>query len=133
MKKVISILLVLVICLSLTVTAYATNDGFVSSPGEDGTPCMHGQTVLSGAIAASCTGAGYTGDLVCSVCGEVIEKGTVIPALAHTFNEDGVCTVCGAKDVPKTGDSSNMILWAGLMLVSAAAIVTVVSVRRKKA
>ena len=133
MKKLISILLVLVICLTMATTAYATDDGFVSSPGEDGTPCKHGQTYLSGAIAPSCSAAGYTGDLICSLCGEVIEKGTVIPALPHSFNDDGVCTVCGASNVPKTGDNSNMMLWVGLMMASAVAIVTISSVRRKKA
>ncbi|MGM9575025.1 MAG: S-layer homology domain-containing protein, partial [Oscillospiraceae bacterium] len=59
---------------------------------------------------ATCTEEGYTGDVVCSVCGEVIEKGEVISALGHKteivgakdatcteagYTGDEVCTVCG--------------------------------------
>ena len=50
-----------------------------------------------GAKDATCTEDGYTGDTVCSVCGHVIAKGEAVPATGHHF-EDGVCTVCGAKD-----------------------------------
>ena len=45
----------------------------------------------------TCTEDGYTGDRVCTVCGETIQKGETIPATGHKF-EDGVCTVCGAED-----------------------------------
>ena len=45
----------------------------------------------------TCTSEGYTGDTVCEGCGVVLEKGEVIPMLAHSF-EDGKCTVCGAPD-----------------------------------
>ena len=59
---------------------------------------------------ATCTEEGYTGDVVCSVCGEVIEKGEVISALGHKteivgakdatcteagYTGDEVCSVCG--------------------------------------
>ncbi len=67
-------------------------------------------TELQNAKDATCTENGYTGDKVCTVCGETVEKGTEIPALGHkteirgqkpaTCTEDGydgdlVCTVCG--------------------------------------
>ena len=58
---------------------------------------------IKGVKEASCTQEGYTGDKVCSVCGETLEKGTTVEKLAHNF-KDGKCTVCGAKDpnyVPK--------------------------------
>lgn len=35
---------------------------------------------------ATCTEDGYTGDLVCSVCGEVLEKGEAI-AKGHTWSD----------------------------------------------
>lgn len=133
MKKAINILLVLVICLSMAVTAFATDDGFVSSPGEDGTPCDHSQTSLQGKKDPTCTASGHTGKLVCDICGEVLDEGSELPPLGHKFNEDGICTVCGASNVPKTGDESNMILWIGLMAMSAAALVTVTGIRRKEA
>ena len=46
--------------------------------------------------AATCTEKGYTGDKVCTVCKETIEKGSVTNALGHSY-ENGKCTVCGAK------------------------------------
>ena len=61
---------------------------------------------------ATCTEDGYTGDLVCSVCGEVLEKGEAI-AKGHTWSDwtvtrepecfqDGertrTCTVCGETE-----------------------------------
>ncbi|MGN0654843.1 MAG: fibronectin type III domain-containing protein, partial [Oscillospiraceae bacterium] len=59
---------------------------------------------------ASCKASGYTGDVVCSVCNEVISKGTVIAKLAHKkvvdkavaatctktgLTEGSHCSVCG--------------------------------------
>ena len=79
----------------------------------------------TGAKEATCLAEGYTGDQVCTVCGEVVQRGAVIEKLPHHF-ENGKCTVCGAADPnvtpqtvpPKTGDSSNIPLWAALLLVS---------------
>ena len=51
--------------------------------------------VIDAAVAASCTENGLTEGSHCSVCGEVIVAQTVIPA-GHTWNESGVCSVCGA-------------------------------------
>ena len=52
-------------------------------------------TQIQNAKDATCTEDGYTGDVVCSVCGEIIEKGTVISAKGHHY-ENGKCTDCGA-------------------------------------
>ena len=57
----------------------------------------HGETELKDAKEATCTKEGYTGDKVCTVCGEVVEQGAAIAKLPHDF-EDGKCTVCGAED-----------------------------------
>ena len=74
-------------------------------------PCTHPQTAVSGKKAATCTEAGYTGDVVCLKCGEIVTKGEVIPAKGHEtvlqgkkdatcteagYTGDYVCTVCGA-------------------------------------
>ena len=45
------------------------------------------QIVTAGAVAVSCTQAGYTGDKVCSLCGETISKGTIIHALGHDWGK----------------------------------------------
>lgn len=81
----------------------------------------HG-TELKGAKEATCTSEGYTGDKVCKADGKVVEKGTVIPTLAHNY-KDGKCIVCGTVDLnytpaksddntnsPETGDDSNITL-----------------------
>lgn len=57
----------------------------------------HGETEIAGAKEATCTEEGYTGDIVCKGCGEVIEQGKAIAKLAHTY-QDGKCAVCGAAD-----------------------------------
>lgn len=133
MRKVMNILLVLVICMAMAFTAFATDDDFVGSPGEGGSACDHGSTTVVGEKDPTCVTPGYTGDVKCDECGETIEEGTVIPATGHQFDENGVCVICGSKDVPKTGDNSNLILWIGLMAVSAVALITIVGIRRKKA
>ena len=74
--------------------------------------CQHSETAMSGVIDPTCTESGYTGDLVCVVCGEIVAVGETIPALGHVW-DDGVvtqeptaaaegvktftCTVCGEK------------------------------------
>lgn len=56
--------------------------------------CAHSKTELRGVVEGSCTKDGYTGDLYCTLCGELQEEGEVIPAPGHNY-EDGVCTNCG--------------------------------------
>ena len=68
-------------------------------------------------VEATCTEAGYTGDVVCKWCGTVLEKGEAVEALGHQtevkdakeatcteagFTGDEVCTVCG--EVVKAGE-----------------------------
>ena len=50
------------------------------------------------ARAAICTEDGYTGDEVCTVCGETVKKGEVIPATGHDTQ------LVGAKDATCTQD-----------------------------
>ncbi len=75
-----------------------------------GTVCTHENTEIVGAIAATCTEDGCTGDEVCTDCGEIISAGTAIAAAGHSWDsgtvtkeatttEEGemtyTCTVCG--------------------------------------
>ncbi len=46
--------------------------------------CLHKETVVENAADATCTTDGYTGDTVCSKCGETVNEGTTIPATNHT-------------------------------------------------
>lgn len=76
---------------------------------------------IRNAKEAKCMENGYTGDVYCTVCGEKVADGTVIPASGHRWNEgeviteatadsDGVmkytCQNCGAERterIPATG------------------------------
>ena len=132
MKKLISLILVLAVCLSLCCTAFATE--FVESPTQGGNiSCDHGNIGTVNQKDADCTHEGYTGDVVCSDCGEVLVEGEVIPTTEHQYDENGICTVCGQeKETPATGDASMLGLWIGMMLFAAVALVVVVVVYRKK-
>lgn len=59
--------------------------------------CAHEKTVTSGALQATCTSQGYSGDVFCTVCGAKIKAGENTPMLAHIF-KDGKCTVCSAAE-----------------------------------
>ena len=61
-------------------------------------------TELVGATAATCTEDGYTGDEVCSVCGDTITKGKKIEHFGHNY-VNGKCTTCGAIDTDNVIDS----------------------------
>ena len=58
-------------------------------------PCQHEDVERVGAVAATCTEDGYSGDLVCTACGEEFEHGSVIPALGHDWSEWTVTTPAG--------------------------------------
>lgn len=95
-------------------------------------PATGHSTVVKNAKDATCTEPGYTGDKVCTVCGETVKTGEVIPAAGHSY-KDGKCTVCGAADPnansggntgnngtdsPNTADGAAMGLWLSLMTVA---------------
>ena len=99
-------------------------------------PALGHKTQLVGAKAAACTEDGYTGDEVCTVCGETVKKGETVQATGHHY-KDGKCTDCGETDpnykpAVKTGDDSNTTLWVMLLTVSALLAAAVVVLPRKK-
>lgn len=62
--------------------------------------------IVRGAGDATCTDEGYTGDEYCSVCGERLSEGTIIPAKGHTDGDPvaenvvpATCTKDGSYDV----------------------------------
>lgn len=57
-------------------------------------------TLLTGVKQATCTEEGYTGDLICKVCGSILESGKTIPKTEHSYT-DGVCSVCGKVFEPE--------------------------------
>ena len=62
--------------------------------------------IVKGAGDATCVDEGYTGDEFCSVCGERLSEGTIIPAKGHTDGDPvaenvvpATCTKDGSYDV----------------------------------
>lgn len=49
------------------------------------TGCTHPAVNTERASSATCTTAGYTGDIYCSACGDLLETGTTIAALGHNY------------------------------------------------
>ncbi len=73
----------------------------------------HGETRLENMKEPTCTEEGYTGDKVCTVCGEIVEAGTTIQKIAHSFGDwtvvaqptatekgeqQRICTICGSVE-----------------------------------
>ncbi|MCM1115806.1 MAG: fibronectin type III domain-containing protein [Clostridium sp.] len=58
--------------------------------------CQHdGEQILINRCSADCTNSGYTGDRLCSLCGEVVEYGSEIPAAGHKIvTEKAVTATC---------------------------------------
>lgn len=48
--------------------------------------CPKDHLTVINAREATCTEDGYTGDTCCAVCGELLEKGEIIPAASHRCN-----------------------------------------------
>ena len=62
--------------------------------------CTHeGTTVLKDAVEATCTEAGYTGNIFCTKCETVIEQGESIPATGHTLDEGKITKEPTATEV----------------------------------
>lgn len=90
--------------------------------------CAHENTVVTDAKEATCTEEGYTGDLVCTVCGEIIAAGETISAAGHSWDEGTVtkpatteeegirtyiCTVCGetmTETIPKLEETEELLV-----------------------
>lgn len=57
--------------------------------------------------APTCNESGYTGDLICTRCGDMTQIGKTVAAAGHKFF-GGVCSVCGTKGaeaVPEFDDA----------------------------
>lgn len=91
--------------------------------------CIHDNTELRNAKAATCTEQGYSGDLYCLDCGDLIEKGEFIEMIPHSYEETIVeatenkkgytkhlCSVCGYSYIDNITDyaSDNSVLLAAL-------------------
>ena len=65
------------------------------NPGEDGFvygDCDHPRSHIIDTVDATCADKGYTGDEVCTNCGDVLEAGKETDALDHDWDEGAVTT-----------------------------------------
>lgn len=134
-------------CTEMGVTAYTATVTFNGETYTDtkevtDIPATGHDTEIKNAKDATCTQNGYTGDKVCKICGEVVEKDKNIEKLAHNY-KDGKCTVCGTKDPnyskptedtqpPQTGQKSNLPMWYTLMIIACIAFVGIIIYTKKK-
>ncbi len=76
-------------------------EGTTPPPAE----CEHTNTEVQNAKEATCTEAGYTGDTVCTACGETVETGSAIAKKAHTevavAGKEATCTATGLTEGKK--------------------------------
>lgn len=82
--------------------AKANNIPFVPINGNSHTTeTGHTGTEVRNARAATCTAAGYTGDIYCAECGLLLENGTEIPKIDHITElrnaKEATCTEPGSK------------------------------------
>jgi len=75
--------------------------------------CKHINTEKQNALEVKCKENGYTGDVYCLDCEEIVEYGEPVIAVGHHNYTEGVCT-CGAQQLKQTefGFSSNQIIKA---------------------
>ncbi|MBQ9015136.1 MAG: RICIN domain-containing protein [Firmicutes bacterium] len=82
---------------------YYVGDAVSFTVSEAAAACTHSNTELRGKVSATCTAAGYTGDKYCKDCGELITKGSAVPAKGHawsseyTIDKEPTCTADGSK------------------------------------
>lgn len=102
--------------------------------------CKHEKTELKNAKEATCSSEGYTGDIICTECGETIKTGTKIAKLEHTpksavienenpatcskegsYDEVVYCSVCNneisrtVKSIAKLEHNYNTITTSGTL------------------
>ena len=88
-----------------------------------GCSCKHEATKLNNAVDATCVTDGYTGDVICLECGEVVTQGAAVKAEGHTLAEpmnmreatcynsgytgDVYCSFCG--ELVAAGQATEML------------------------
>ena len=65
--------------------------------------CRHLEVETRGKVKASCISEGNTGDVVCLVCGQIVNYGIDILPFGHTY-VDYECTVCNELDPTCAGN-----------------------------
>ena len=73
---------------NMSTPSAGTGNGGSGNNGGSGTDkCSHASTSLVDSKAATCTENGYSGDVKCNNCKEIVTKGSVINAKGHSYGE----------------------------------------------
>lgn len=118
-----------------------------------------GDTKIKNAKSATCSKKGYTGDIYCKSCGELILKGKVIKATnKHTYGKwkvikeasstekgkkERICSVCGYKEIEKipvivkkraaqTGENNSLAMWLSLLIAAGTGLTGAAAYKRKQ-
>lgn len=94
-------------------------------------------TETVGAVEATDTKDGYTGDVKCTDCGKIIANGEMIPALGNKDNdkdiEDGTVKEQPSDSVsPATGDTNEYLTLIAALMLASLSIMCVCIDRKKK-
>lgn len=93
----------------------------------------HFNKEIRNAVKATEETQGYTGDIYCSDCGTLVEKGEVIPVLEKSKveeNDESVAKTDSTK--PQTDDNSHIMLWVSLLVISGICFVVIAKCKTKK-
>lgn len=60
-------------------------------------PCIHESTHTENDTKATCTQTGYSGDIVCDNCGEIVLEGKVLSAKGHGYDAELIRPTCTEK------------------------------------
>lgn len=116
--------------------------------------CEHENTETQNAVSATCDQEGYSGDQVCTDCGEIVTAGQTVAATGeHTYGQwvvrteatteaEGLevrtCTVCNAEEtraieklIPDDNSSTAIIAVVAVAVVAAGVVVFIILKKRK--
>ncbi len=104
-----------------------------------------GNNTVTPAVPATCTAEGKTEEVKCNDCGVITTASKPVAKIAHKAGADGKCEVCGETvkvttttttrnpNVPQNGDSSNVVLFATLSIISILSLGAIVISKRARA
>ena len=109
---------------------------FTIVDGEKQPDCLHENTHVEGFKEATCLETGYSGDVYCDDCDELISEGMEVGLADHEY-ENGVCKVCGAADPDYVPEKSNglpkwVVPVAGGVLAAAVIALAVIVISKSK-
>lgn len=87
--------------------------------------CSHGETTLANAKNPTCEAQGYTGDRICTICNTLVEEGTSIPAIGHSYtyidlttgSHKKICSLCGNTNTETCSYETGTCICGSILVV----------------